>query len=43
MKKEIIIDRIPNSTAFSQEDPFKAKLRKIAEQKINIVSPELII
>lgn len=37
------IDRTPNGTQFSFEDPMKLKLRKIAESKFIVPSQELII
>ncbi|CDW76441.1 UNKNOWN [Stylonychia lemnae] len=37
------IDRTPNGTQISSEDPMKIKLRKIAESKLTVPSPELII
>lgn len=38
-----IIDRTPNGTLLSMEDPLKMKLKRIADQKMTLPSPELII
>lgn len=43
MSKKLIIDRTPNGTMLSHEDPFKLKLRKIAVLKMSVLPPDLFI
>lgn len=42
-KGAVYIDRTPNGTQLSSEDPLKAKLRKIADSRVQVPPPDLII
>ena len=39
----MIIDRTPNGTNFSHEDPMRIRLKKIADGRVQVPSQELII